>query len=1099
MKIFSVLIFYIFLSSTTFAQQEINTTFKNQMNTTFGNLDKNRIPHGILLDYGMEFTNVPAYDGTLTDSTYTDIMTMSQIYKTLLTSRIRDVSEGFVTPIDYETRWKSNRNSNNIVIGGLFFKYVQVVDNAVATNKINVINGIAYDKFIGGVWQNPYQEFQTFAMTPAIKKHEGLNMEIRVPSAIFYSNYQNTIQSIQIDFDNGAGYVTIPFDQNFAVNYTSEGVKIWKYKLNLTNGISLYNHSRIKVVEGLNTIPYNSLTSMAMPASTTTTTTATLYSHTISGTKLYSGATATVKLTIDLGAGHTQITKPLIVAEGFDLGVILNPENIYGMNNYNSFITSAFEGGNDLRSLITGNSLTLPNDQQYDIIYVDWNNGVDYMQRNAFALEEVIKWINTVKVGTEKNVVLGQSMGGVIARYALADMEQDGLDHKTRLFVSHDVPHQGANIPVSIQFMYRHLTNQYVQTNTTIFGGIITVPILENDYGISNYISILDTPATKQLLSNWSNFNYSIDNNVHQTFYNDLKTKGLANSGGYPVNCRNISISNGSECGLLQNFNPNDDLVNFNWNKNLTFGGDLLSLVYMPLGGAVNGLFIDNDFFGVQALGSLPGKSKFNVEFNAKAMPYGSGNQIYKGRVSYTKKILWIGPNITVDITNVTKNQPAGILPLDTYGGGYYNTSIISNTLSVSDLYVRDKFNFIPTTSALDIGKRNIALQDFDYKMAYIGGTPPVAPKSSPFANFCTDFDKNNPNTHNKQHISFNTRNGKWLEKELSNTPITTNCSFICNDAKINGTDNFCSSSNYSVSNAATTYNWSITSTSNLAVISSGQGTNAVVLSVVNPNLNGFITLSCYLGNFECGYTTISKRIHVGRPTVENFIPIQGAYSWVARGYANTHSVYIAPIEATTSYRWEITMDNEDFTNYSCTGVSNPSFAKFNNNGSTVTPTTSATYTSNLPNADINWGRCSGSYILTLTAINECGETEVTGKYVTVGKPEDNPCNNSETFETSMITAAPNPVEEDETIVINVAPNYEPCDLTFTSGEIGATNKEVVIYDLQGNQKYNNSLPIENEKININNHGLKKGHYIMHVKSPNGHIKKGHIIIKKTN
>lgn len=81
MKVFSVLIFYIFLSSTTFAQQEINTTFKNQMNTTFGNLDKNRIPHGILLDYGMEFTNVPAYDGTLTDSTYTDIMTMSKFTK----------------------------------------------------------------------------------------------------------------------------------------------------------------------------------------------------------------------------------------------------------------------------------------------------------------------------------------------------------------------------------------------------------------------------------------------------------------------------------------------------------------------------------------------------------------------------------------------------------------------------------------------------------------------------------------------------------------------------------------------------------------------------------------------------------------------------------------------------------------------------------------------------------------------------------------------------------------------------------------------------------------------------------------------------------
>ena len=199
MKYILSFLFCLILSLTTFAQQEINTTFKTQMNTTFGNLDKSRVPHGILLDYGMEFTNVPRYNGTLTDSTYTNSESLSQIYKTLLTSRVNDISTGFVTPAEYTTRLKNNRSSSYVALSGLYFKYAQVLDNAVSTNKITVTNGIVSDKFIGGIWQNPYQELQTFAMTPAIRQYEGLNMQVRIPSTLFYSNYQNIVQSFSAE------------------------------------------------------------------------------------------------------------------------------------------------------------------------------------------------------------------------------------------------------------------------------------------------------------------------------------------------------------------------------------------------------------------------------------------------------------------------------------------------------------------------------------------------------------------------------------------------------------------------------------------------------------------------------------------------------------------------------------------------------------------------------------------------------------------------------------------------------------------------------------------------------------------------------------
>lgn len=166
--------------------------------------------------------------------------------------------------------------------------------------------------------------------------------------------------------------------------------------------------------------------------------------------------------------------KPLIVAEGFDAGIILAPEMANGMNTYISFRKSLQVSGTELQNLIWNSN------KQYDIIYVDWNNGVDFLQKNAFALEAVIAWVNSVKIGTEKNVVLGQSMGGVIARYALADMEQSSLDHKTRLFVSHYAPQQRANIPVSVQYMFRHVTNLYNRYASPFGTQVIDVPFLEN-------------------------------------------------------------------------------------------------------------------------------------------------------------------------------------------------------------------------------------------------------------------------------------------------------------------------------------------------------------------------------------------------------------------------------------------------------------------------------------------------------------------------------------------------------------------------------------------------------------------------------------------
>ena len=585
------------------------------------------------------------------------------------------------------------------------------------------------------------------------------------------------------------------------------------------------------------------------------------FEENITATTAYLGQYGSVKVTVDDAYNDDEITHPLIVAEGFDVGVVIEPEKKDGSYSYKNFRDFLSFGGSNLRNLIWSST-----NKDYDIIYVDWDNGVDYLQRNAYALEAVIEWVNTVKLGTEQNVVLGQSMGGVIARWALADMEERSIDHDTRLFISHDAPQQGANIPASLQFMYRHGGNQYVQTGQTLGGSLVTVPLLEITVGVSNYLSLLDTPATKQLLKNRSTSSYTIANTDHDSFYNDLKNKGVSGSGGYPVNSRNIALSNGSECGDTQDFLPGDHLVNYQWNKGLSFWGDLLSLIYNPLGGIIGGFFVDSDLYGVAILGLIPGHSKYNVDFQAKSIPYGTGNQIYKGVISYTKKILWFIP-VTVNITNVQKNQPSGILPFDTYGGGFYNINGFIDTNNLpSGAFIRDRFGFIPTASALDIGKNNVSLIDSDYLKSYVGANPPSAPKNSPFDNYSTEFDKINPNAGNYQHISFNTRNGNWLATELDNIANNNeilNCTYICNGIKISGSNSVCigDSKVYSVSNlpSNTIINWSISPSGGFTLTPNGSS----VTVTPNGNFNGVATLSIDIDS-DCGFADATKDIQTG-------------------------------------------------------------------------------------------------------------------------------------------------------------------------------------------------------------------------------------------
>jgi len=234
----------------------------------------------------------------------------------------------------------------------------------------------------------------------------------------------------------------------------------------------------------------------------------------------------------DLQAGT--LDKPVIVLDGFDPG---DSRDIAGLYNSLSF------GGDNIADIVRdeGFDVVILNAPQYttDGKFID--GGSDYIQRNAMVLVETIQQINDQKVGNEELVILGPSMGGLIARYALAYMEENNIEHETRLYISFDSPHLGANIPISLQYLINYLA---VQTGDPLAQALID--------------DVLGSPAAKEMLIDHLEAHLLAGSEFEQDPTKLLPEgapdfrdafQGELNALGFPSNVRNVAMINGAGDG----------------------------------------------------------------------------------------------------------------------------------------------------------------------------------------------------------------------------------------------------------------------------------------------------------------------------------------------------------------------------------------------------------------------------------------------------------------------------------------------------------------------------------------------------------------------
>lgn len=105
-----------FLPIIAVAQNHLDSSYSNSINTIFEHLDKSKVQSGILLDYGLEFTDVTAYNGTVSEDNYVDVHVLSDIYKTIFMAKV--VGDTVHTPLiqKYGYNWANERFSKFITI-----------------------------------------------------------------------------------------------------------------------------------------------------------------------------------------------------------------------------------------------------------------------------------------------------------------------------------------------------------------------------------------------------------------------------------------------------------------------------------------------------------------------------------------------------------------------------------------------------------------------------------------------------------------------------------------------------------------------------------------------------------------------------------------------------------------------------------------------------------------------------------------------------------------------------------------------------------------------------------------------------------------------
>ncbi len=344
-----------------------------------------------------------------------------------------------------------------------------------------------------------------FALSPVRPTtYRGADVEISLAADDFFeeTGTNSPIRSLRLDAGDGLGWQDLTAGKPIEASYEAIGLKTITVEATLSDGAVLLASASLVVAALSTPNPTQSVTLVAdAPYNNTTGTIYVLKSGTYAGLRC-----------------------PVLVAEGFDMENNMDWDVLYNILNKEQLAESLKSYGRDL-------------------IVLDYTNAMRNIFENAALARKAVSYINANRNNaSDKFTVIGASMGGLVTRIALADMDKNpatyGASH-VNTWISFDSPHKGANIPLGIQEFLA-----FFYDKNSAFAAA------------AKLYNILNQPAAKQmLLVHHSQAENLAGNPTNLVFQSEL------NSRGYPSSCKKIAVSNGSGYGDKQPFNEGEQII----------------------------------------------------------------------------------------------------------------------------------------------------------------------------------------------------------------------------------------------------------------------------------------------------------------------------------------------------------------------------------------------------------------------------------------------------------------------------------------------------------------------------------------------------------
>ena len=873
-------------------------SLRTALDAVFTHLDKSQVPTGYLAEYAVPLTRLAAYNGTLADSNRTNANIWRLTYATLATSRIYGTSTLPRLDTLSARLARADRSTGAIPIMLQRLTYASIRPDAVAAGLLTVQNQQLYD--VPGRSQSPYQYRTLFVAGPQRTYSKDGQVAFVLPQNLHVQSGGGSVRSLDIDFGDGQGYRTTTWGQPIATTYANAGtyrVKVrGSYNLNL-NGpykAGAVNSAGAGGMQAQAAGPpapapqYESYESHFDLIVLQGGVTASRYDTLITAPIPFIGdaATSGARVHIRYGSNHTQLTKPLIVVEGYDPHFVApSLQRNYSIERFledlnvddNAFPTP-FNFSNDL-----------DNTAAYDIVFIDFANGADDIRRNAEVFERIVRWVNMTKVvdpaigQRQANVVLGISMGGLVARYGLARMTKRGNDSPdTRLLLTQDSPHRGANTPLGVQALTRqavNATNLFTLVHPVVgLTARVLFPQLDEANGL------LDAPATRQLLLLRA-LDGTGGTGTDSFLTGDYRTTITFPAGGPQPGYQFKAVSLGSQCGQWT-LQPYTELAHADARY---FTGISPYLRYGP---------------------------RFTTTVNA--LPHYAASQRISGLRVFVELDLPFGISFTRNIFSQSFHSPYNVPCWDGVPGG---TTALSSQLPIAPdtdgfdwvviggnyvIQAADRFCFVPTVSALDIADINPAT----LAGRYVGN---VASASYSRANaFIAEAGTPvfSPSRYNFPHPFFRGRQAHWLYNEMEGIPNTLACSTECSpyaNISIAGPATICvnSAGNYTLAGAPANAvaNWTVSGPAGIFVSSSSGNTAQITAgsALGNYTVTANLVTPCGLLPFSRGNSPSSRLSVVDRATV--------TIASATHGTPTLQSFYEATTNSDGDLEWSVYVD----------------------------------------------------------------------------------------------------------------------------------------------------------------------------------------------